>query len=92
CRKFVVSPGLVELGLIEAKKNEELGALFTGLDGVILVGETRVLPLRSGYLSAGGEEDKVTMVPSLHKAQQYLATVLSAGDTVLFLNDLPDKY
>ena len=91
-RKFVVTPGLVELGLIEAKKNEELGALFTGLDGVILVGETRVLPLRSGYLSAGGEEDKVTMVPSLHKAQQYLATVLSAGDTVLFLNDLPDKY
>lgn len=91
-RKFVVTPGLVELGLIEKKKNEELGALFTELDGVVLVGETRVLPLRNGYLAAGGDAEKVQMVPSLNKAQQYLATVLEAGDTVLFLNDLPDKY
>ncbi len=91
-KKYVVTPGLVELGLIEEKKNKELGALFVGLDGVILVGEVRVLPLRSGYLEAGGEEEKVKLVPSLHKAQLLLAELLTEGDTVLFLNDLPDKY
>lgn len=91
-KRYIVTPGLVELGSIEEKKNEELGALFVGLDGVILVGETRVLPLRNGYLKAGGEEEKVKIVPSLHKAQQYLAEALATGDTVLFLNDLPDKY
>lgn len=91
-KKYVVTPGLVELGLIEEKKNEELGALFLGLDGVILVGETRVLPLRNGFLKAGGEEEKVVLVPSLHKAQLWLGEHLAAGDTVLFLNDLPDKY
>ncbi len=91
-KKFVVTPGLVELGEIEEETNTEIGASFVGLDRVVLVGESRVLALRTGYLSAGGEEEKVVVLPTLHKAEELLAAELQAGDAVLFLNDLPDKY
>ncbi|MDE7158121.1 MAG: UDP-N-acetylmuramoyl-tripeptide--D-alanyl-D-alanine ligase, partial [Clostridiales bacterium] len=91
-RKYVVTPGLVELGQIEEKENAALGELLAGLDGVILVGETLVLAVREGYLKAGGEEGHLRIVPTLEKAQQILAEELQAGDSVLFLNDLPDIY
>ena len=91
-KRYVVTPGLVELGELEEEENEKLGGLFAGLDGVILVGETRVLPVRKGYLEAGGEESKLKIAPTLEKASELLQTMLVAGDCVLFLNDLPDKY
>ncbi len=90
--KFVVTPGLVELGEIEERENANLGASFVGLDRVILVGETLVLPVRAGYLAAGGEEEKITVVPTLNKASELLERELGEGDSVLFLNDLPDCY
>lgn len=91
-KRYVVTPGLVELGQIEEEANAALGALFVGLDGVILVGETLVLAVREGYLNAGGEAAKLRVVPTLAQAQKILAEELTAGDSVLFLNDLPDIY
>ncbi len=91
-KKYVVTPGLVELGELEEKENASLGATFVGLDGVILVGETLILAVRKGYLDAGGDDTLLTVVPTLKKAQEILAEKLSEGDAVLFLNDLPDKY
>ena len=91
-RKFVVTPGIVELGQLEEEVNGALGAALVGLDRVILVGETLVLDVRSGYLAAGGDESRLTIVPTLQKAQELLAKELAAGDCVLFLNDLPDIY
>ena len=90
-KKCVITPGLVELGDLEENKNTELGELLAGLDLVILVGETRVLPVRRGYLQAGGAEEKIAIVPTLSEAVGKLSA-LSQGDCVLFLNDLPDKY
>lgn len=91
-RKFVVTPGLVELGVLEEKENFALGEKLAGLDRVILVGATLVLAVKRGYLSAGGEEEKLTVVPSLKAAEELLSRELSEGDAVLFLNDLPDIY
>lgn len=91
-KKVVVTPGIVELGQLEEEVNGALGAALVGLDRVILVGETLVLDVRNGYLAAGGDEANLTIVPTLQKAQELLAAELAAGDCVLFLNDLPDKY
>lgn len=91
-RKIVVTPGLVELGVIEDSANRELGAAMVGLDVVILVGETQLLPLKEGYLSAGGDAEKLIIVPTLTRAQDSLKGVLTSGDTVLFMNDLPEVY
>ncbi len=90
-KKFIVTPGLVELGTLEEETNARLGAELVGLE-VILVGETLVLPVRRGYLEAGGEAEHLRIVPTLEKAQEILAAEFSAGDCVLFLNDLPDIY
>ncbi len=90
-RKVVVTPGLVELGALEEELNYRLGAELKGLD-VILVGETLVMPVRKGFLDAGGDEEKIKIVPTLDKAQELLAAQLKEGDCVLFLNDLPDMY
>ena len=91
-RKAVVTPGIVELGQLEEKVNMELGASLVGLDLVLLVGETLVLDVRNGYLEAGGDAEKLRIVPTLEAAQTALAEELAAGDCVLFLNDLPDCY
>ena len=91
-RKIAVTPGLVELGILEEKENYELGAKLVGLDYVILVGETLITPVKQGYLDNGGDKEKLAVVLGLPSAQEYLKTVIEQGDTVLFLNDLPDFY
>ncbi len=91
-RKFVVTPGIVELGILEEGENAALGGKLVGLDLVILVGATLVTAVKRGYLAAGGEAEKLTVVPDLAAAQKILSETLQPGDTVLFLNDLPDIY
>lgn len=91
-RKIVVTPGLVEAGILEEKLNGELGASFVGLDEVILIGETLVGAVKAGYLAAGGDEEKLSSFPSLQDAQACFGELLQAGDCVLFLNDLPDAW
>ncbi len=89
--KYVVTPGLVELGEMEEQVNAALGKNLVGLN-VVLVGETLVRAVHDGYKAAGGDEGMLVTVPTLAKAQEYLAEHLQAGDCVLFLNDLPDIY
>ena len=77
---------------MEESINARLGSLLTELDGVILVGETLVGAVKNGYLAAGGDAAKLTVTPTLSGAQEILKQTLQSGDTVLFLNDLPDVY
>ena len=91
-RKFIVTPGLVELGVLEESENAALGEKLAGLDRVILVGATLVTAVKRGYLAAGGDAEKIVVVPTLDKAEELLAEELAPGDAVLFLNDLPDIY
>lgn len=89
-RRFVVTPGLVELGVLEDSENAALGEKMVGLDRILLVGSTLVTAVRRGYLAAGGAEERVSVLPTLDAAKAVLADELQPGDTVLFLNDLPD--
>ena len=91
-RKIVVTPGLVELGVLEESENFALGENLAGLDYVLLVGETLIAPVKKGYLQNGGDAQKLKVVPTLKEAQKELAALISEGDAVLFLNDLPDIY
>ncbi len=90
--KVIVTPGLVELGELEETVNERLGEAIVGLDAIILVGETQILPIRNGYKKMGGDEEKLYIVPTLSDAQDLIVQTIHSGTTVLFLNDLPDKY
>lgn len=93
-RKIAVTPGLVEMGILEKKENKKLGAELAeaGIDMVILVGETLVKAVKEGYDGAGGNPEKITVVPTLDAATKLLGREARDGDCILFLNDLPDVY
>ncbi len=92
-KKYVVTPGIVELGFAEAEKNFEFGVLMSKVcDGVVLIGRARALKIREGLLSEGYPADKIIMANTLDEAKQELQKMLKSGDVVLFENDLPDKY
>lgn len=91
-RKIVVTPGLVETGVLDEEINGRLGRQLVGLDLVILVGDTLVGAVKAGYLEGGGEEENLAVCPTLEKAKDLLSDVLEKGDAVLFLNDLPDAW
>ena len=50
------------------------------------------MPVKNGYLSAGGNAEKLLVTPSLELAKAKLSTYVQEGDVILFLNDLPDVY
>lgn len=93
-RRCIVTPGIVECGVLEEKINSDLGERIAacGLDYVILVGETLVGAVKKGYLDKGGEIDKLVVAKNLEEAKTHLSAWIRQGDAVLFLNDLPDVY
>ena len=93
-RKCVVTPGIIECGILEEELNGELGKAIAGgnFDKVILVGDTLVSAVKDGYQTAGGDLERVCTVKTLGAAQALLGEWIQEGDCVLFLNDLPDTY
>ena len=92
-KKYLVTPGIVECGVLEKQINGKLGEMIaqSGVDKTVLVGQTLVTAVKKGYLDAGGDEQKLTSVLTLDKAIEKFGA-LEKGDCILFLNDLPDVY
>lgn len=92
-RKLVVTPGMVELGELHYPENYKLGELLTQYaTDVILVGADQTKPIFDGLKASGFADDRLQVVDELREAISWYQTHLVAGDTVLFLNDLPDTY
>ncbi|HEX2277074.1 MAG TPA: UDP-N-acetylmuramoyl-tripeptide--D-alanyl-D-alanine ligase, partial [Candidatus Tectomicrobia bacterium] len=92
-RRILVTPGMVELGTLEAQLNEELGAKAAEVcDYVVLVGVERTKPLVAGLRRKNFPQEKIRVVRDLKGATIVLPTIVGLGDTVLFENDLPDLY
>ncbi|HEU4480452.1 MAG TPA: UDP-N-acetylmuramoyl-tripeptide--D-alanyl-D-alanine ligase [Actinomycetota bacterium] len=90
-RKIVVTPGMVELGPLQAEANEAFGAHAGRVaDTVIVVARLNRDALVRGARSAGRAD--VIAVDSLQEATERMKGLLAAGDVVLFENDLPDQY
>lgn len=91
-KKVVVTPGIVELGILEEKENINFGKLLaqSSADCIVLVGETLINAVKEGYIDGKGDLKKIKVVSTLTLAQNILKEELSEGDTVLFINDLPD--
>jgi UDP-N-acetylmuramoyl-tripeptide--D-alanyl-D-alanine ligase len=88
---IVVTPGMVELGQMQdeanvevARRVAELGARF------VVVGRTNRRSLVAGYRSITGT-DPVT-VPDRAAAVDWVRANTTAGDVVLYENDLPDHF
>lgn len=93
-RRVIVTPGMVELGAIEAEENRKFGEAIgrADLELVILVGEERSKPILEGIRATGFSEEKIRVEASLFSANEFLSGYLQQGDVVLYENDLPDLY
>ncbi len=92
-RRLLITPGMVELGDLMEHENTRLGEIAAQhATDVILVGSKRTEPILNGLRTAQFPMDHIHVVETLSEAIGWYQRNLSAGDTVLFLNDLPDTY
>jgi len=86
-QRVVVTPGMVELGREQRRENEILGRMVKDMDArLLVVGLTNAAALETGY------GVHVTRFATRDGAVDWVRANLTAGDGVLYLNDLPDQY
>jgi UDP-N-acetylmuramoyl-tripeptide--D-alanyl-D-alanine ligase len=92
-RRLLVTPGMVELGDLHEQENRRLGEIAAEhATDIILVGQAQTQPIYDGLQAVDFPADRLHVVEELHEAMDWYQTHLQPGDTVLFLNDLPDTY
>lgn len=91
--RVVVTPGMIELGERQFEENRRLGKhIALHADLAILVGKEQTAAIAQGLREAGFPSDQIRVVRTLFEAQDIVRTSLSAGDVVLYENDLPDQF
>jgi UDP-N-acetylmuramoyl-tripeptide--D-alanyl-D-alanine ligase len=87
-RRAVITPGMVELGPGQDEENRSLAAAVAKAGAVlVVVGWTN-----RRALVAGARDGEVVTVASRAAARDWVRAALSAGDGVLWENDLPNHY
>ena len=91
--KFVITPGLVELGDEQYNSNFEFGKNMAEVcDYVIVDYASNFKAISEGLKSANFDENKIIQVANLTQAVELLNKLAKKDDVVLFENDLPDNY
>jgi UDP-N-acetylmuramoyl-tripeptide--D-alanyl-D-alanine ligase len=89
-QRILVTPGMIELGPLQAAENTRLAALAGEIcDHVLIVGQTNREALVKGLT---GSPAKVRLVEDISAAQTALSAVSVPNSAILFENDLPDNY
>lgn len=92
-KRFVITPGMIELGSKQYEYNRQLGAkIATSADMAIVVGHYNRDAILEGLREGGMPSDNVLAVDTFNEAQQAMVSMAHAGDTVLYENDLPDTF
>lgn len=90
----VVTPGMVELGRVQAQRNHEFGAAIGAANGLLFaVARTNRAALLAGYASTASSGAPGAVAVDAREAAVARA-VEAAGDrgVILYENDLPDHY
>lgn len=92
-KRIIITPGFVEMGTRQYDANKELGrGIARSCDYAIVVNTTNREAITSGIREGGFDESRLFAADSLNQAHAHLATILQAGDVVLYENDLPDNF
>lgn len=92
-RRIIITPGFVEMGERQYEANKNLGKqIAQSCDYAIVVNETNREAIKGGIDEGGFPAEKVYLAANLTDAHAHLATILKAGDVVLYENDLPDNF
>ena len=92
-KRLLITPGMVELGDMQAGENYKLGLLAAeSATDIVLIGADQTKPILDAIQSTAFDQSRVQVLDALDVAVRWYQQNLAAGDTVLFLNDLPDTY
>ena len=92
-KAIVITPGFVEMGSSQDEANQGLGRdIAQFADKAIIVNRYNRNSIRKGLEEGGFKDGNVFYVDSLDAAVAQLASLSSAGDVVLYENDLPDTF
>jgi UDP-N-acetylmuramoyl-tripeptide--D-alanyl-D-alanine ligase len=93
-RRVVVTPGMVELGPVQAEENRRWAALAARqATHLLLVGATNRGALLAGAVTVADAERAVIVVVDRHEqAVAWVRANTGPGDVVLYENQLPDHY
>ncbi|HSB68920.1 MAG TPA: UDP-N-acetylmuramoyl-tripeptide--D-alanyl-D-alanine ligase [Candidatus Methylomirabilis sp.] len=91
--RILITPGMVELGPIEAEENRRFGEkAAAACDYVVLVGPEQTRPIREGLTRRGFPADRVLLARNADEVADRLAGIVRQGDVLLYENRLPDTY
>ncbi|MGE3958929.1 MAG: Mur ligase family protein [Vicinamibacterales bacterium] len=91
-RRFLVTPGVIELGAEQQPVNRALSREAAAVcDRTLVVSETNRQAFVDGHRDAG-REDRLVTVANRAEAFRWLQAQLQDGDVVILENDLPDLY
>ncbi len=92
-RKVIITPGLVELGVLEKEENFNFGKKMAKVaDFVIIVNNVNFAQIKSGLNAEGFSDEQIYQAEDLDRAKILMKDFVKEGDTILFENDLPDNY
>ncbi len=92
CR-FVITPGMIELGDRQEDLNREFGRkIAEASDVAIVVGRYNREAIVSGIESANNPKLELHVVDTFAEAQALMISKARPGDAVLYENDLPDTF
>jgi len=92
-RRILITPGMVELAELEDEENFKLAqyATYSATD-IVLVGIEQTQAMQRGIAETDFDSNKVLVMDTFDAAREWFQANVQVGDTVLFLNDLPDTY
>ena len=91
--RLLITPGMIELGDMQDEENHKLGLLAAEYaTDIILIGKAQTRPAVEAIQSTSFDLSRLLVVETLTESIDWYQHNLKAGDTVLFLNDLPDTY
>lgn len=92
-KRILVTPGMIELGDRQFELNKEFGDYAASrCDVAIVVNQYNREAIVAGLKAGGMDENDIHAVDSFAEAQNLLSGIMTAGDTVLYENDLPDTF
>ena len=91
--KFVVTPGMIELGDKQYEENKLFGKkIASSSDYAILIGKEQTAPIYDGLLEAKFDTDKIFILNDVKDAFPLIQRLKREEAYVLLENDLPDLF
>ena len=92
-KRFIVTPGMIDLGSIQDETNREFGKKMKDkVDVVILVGKQQTKQIYEGLQEVSFEMNNVHIVDNVKEAFNIVYREATPEDTILLENDLPDAF